>query len=153
MIKEYSWNITGFFAKADANKIGVELEKIEENSELTPETVVDYARTHTNSELYKCFEWDDGIAAEKYRRHQASCVITNIKVEIIKENKKKTNKPIRAFVQTARLQNYEPIEAIIKDVDKYQILLEKAYKELNGVKNKYTELTEIQDLLKDIPEY
>ena len=153
MIKEYSWNIQGFFAKADANKVGAELEIIEEDVELTPETVVEYARTHTDSELYNCFEWNDGIAAEKYRRQQASCVITNIKVEIIEDNKKKTNKPIRAFVQTAKLQNYEPIETIIKDIDKYQILLEKAYKELNGVKTKYAELTEIQDLLKDIPEY
>lgn len=152
MIKEYSW-VTKGFIKGDANKIGKELEIIEQSQELNPQSVVDYARVHTDSELYGVFDWDDSSAAEKYRRHQASCVITNIKVEIIEDKEKRTNKPIRAFVQTTRLQNYEPIEVAIKDVDKYQLLLEKAYRELNGVKDKYAELTEIQELLKDIPAY
>lgn len=152
MYKEYSWKTTGF-GKGDANKIGAELEIIEQNDELTPENVVEYARTHTSSELYSSLEWDDSIAGEKYRRHQASCIITGIRVEIIQDEEKKTKKPIRAFVQTAKLQRYEPIEVVIQDTDKYQLLLEKAYKELNGVKNRYTELSEIQELLRDIPEY
>lgn len=152
LIKEYSWRVKGFIS-ADANKVGHELEIIEENDELNPQAVVDYARTHTDSELYNVFDWDDSSAAEKYRRQVASNVITSIRVEIIKDEQKRTNKPIKAFVQTARLQKYEPIEVVVKDTDKYQLLLEKAYKELNGVKGRYAELSEIQELLKDIPEY
>ena len=144
MIKEYSWKVKGFIT-ADANKVGHELEIIEQNNELNPQAVVDYARTHTDSELYNVFDWNDSSAAEKYRRQVASNVITSIRVEIIKDEQKRTNKPIKAFVQTARLQ--------IQDTDKYQLLLEKAYRELNGVKDRYTELSEIQELLKDIPEY
>ena len=152
MVKEYSWSIKSLY-KADANKVGKELEVIEYNGELTPESVVDYAKTHSNSELHSIFEWDDTIAAEKYRRHQASQLITNIRVEIVKDDEKRINKPIRAFVQTAKFQKYEPIEVFVQDPDKYQLLLEKAYRELNGVKSRYKELSEIQELLADIPEY
>lgn len=152
MIKEYSWKVAGFI-KADANKVGAELEIIEKNEDLTAEAVLKYARSHTNSELYGAFEWDDAIAGEKYRRDVASRIISSIRVEIIEDDKKKTNKPIKAFVQTARLQKFEPIEVFVQDLDKYQMLLEKAYRELNTVKDKYTELTEIQELLKDIPVY
>ena len=152
MIKEYSWATKGFI-KGDANKIGKELEIIEQASELNPQAVVDYARMHTESELYNVFDWDDTTASEKWRRHQAGIVITSIRVEIVKDNEKKTNRPIKAFVHTRKLENYEPIEVVIQDTDKYQLLLEKAYKELNGVKDRYTELSEIQELLKDIPEY
>ena len=152
LIKEYSWRVKGFIT-ADANKVGKELEIIEQNDKLNSQTVVDYARKHTDSELYSIFDWNDSSAAEKYRRQVARNIITSIRVEIIKDKQKSINKPIKAFVQTARLQNYEPIEVAVHDTDKYQLLLEKAYRELNGVKDRYTELSEIQELLKDIPEY
>ena len=152
MIKEYSWKVKGFIS-GDANKIGKELEIIEQANELNAQSVVDYARTHTDSELYSVFDWDDTSAAEKYRRHQAGIVITSIRVNIVHDEKEKTNKPIRAFVHTTRNENYELIEVFVQDPDKYQLLLEKAYRELNGVKDRYTELSEIQELLADIPVY
>lgn len=152
LIKEYSWKTKGFI-KGDANKIGRELEIIEQTGDLRPQTVVDYARTHNDSELHSVFDWNDTTAAEKYRRHQAGIVITSIRVNIIHDKKQKTNKPIKAFIHTARLEKYEPIEVVIQDTDRYQLLLEKAYMELKGVKDRYTELSEIQELLKDIPEY
>ena len=37
--------------------------------EYTPQMVVDYARSHPQSELYKCFDWNDESAAEKWRLH------------------------------------------------------------------------------------
>lgn len=151
MIKEYSWNVAGF-VKGDANKIGKELEIIEQTQELNSQAVLDYARMHPDSELHGAFEWDDSVAAEKYRISQASHIITNIRVNII-HDKKRNTKPIRAFVQKGKNQNYEPIEVFVKDTDKYHILLEKAYRELNDVKNRYADLTEIQDILRDIPEY
>lgn len=153
MIKEYSWKVGSYFSKSDANKIGQELEFIEKTNDLNAKNVVDYAREHTNSELYNIFDWNDTTAAEKYRRDVASRVISSIRVEIIEDKTKKTNTPIKAYVQVAKRQNFEPIEVFVKDTDKYQILLEKAYRELNGVKDRYTELTEIQELLADIPVY
>lgn len=152
MYKEYSWNVSGF-CKGDANKIGKELETIEQAKELTAENVVDYARTHTGSELYNSLEWDDSIAGDLWRKKQASFIITNIRVKIINDDETpKTEKPVRAYVQTTTYHQYEPIEVVTKDFDKYQALLNKAYKELGRTKTKYSELSEIQELLKDIPE-
>ena len=150
MYKEYSWKTKWTVKGLDANKVGQELEKI---NEITAENVLKYAKAHTKSEIYKAFEWDDAIASENWRKHQASILITNISVIIIEDEERKNAVPIRAFVQPTTQRVYEPIEVVIQDVNKYQQLLEKAYKELNTTKNKYQELEEIQELLKDIPQY
>lgn len=151
MEKIYSWGIDGIY-KADAEEVGKELEKIDAIEDITADSVLNYAKIHRDSAISSMLEWDDAIAGEKYRKSQCAKIITAIKVEIIKNEDEKT-KPIRAFVQTKKLESYQPIEVMISDTNRYQLLLEKAYKELNSVKTRYDELTEIQELLKDIPEY
>lgn len=145
-MKEYSWAIQGFYTQ-DANEVGKELEKIDD---LTPDNVINVAKDERNI-LHDIFEWDDSIAGHKYRQTQARSLISNIKVTIISDN---NDEPVttKAYVSLSRSNRYEPIEKIVKDVDKYAILLERAYKELNAIKNKYEEIKEIQDLLKDIPD-
>ena len=145
-MKQYSWN-TGFNYSVDANDVGKEFEKLGDN--LTPETVVNVARDKNNV-MHSMFEWDNEIAGEKYRKHQAALMICNLKVEIIKDDK--STKKIRAFVTSARNTNYQPIEKVISDTDRYQLLLDKAYRELNAIKLRYETLSEIQELLADIPE-
>lgn len=145
-MKEYSWNV-GFSYAVDANDVGQEFEKLGEN--LTAETVVNVARDENNI-LHNIFEWDDTVAGEKYRKIQASQLISNLKV-VIKEDEEK---PVitRAFVTTQRNTKFQPIEKVVNDVTQYQLLLEKAYRELNSIKCKYDSLIEIQELLADMPE-
>lgn len=145
-MKEYSWHI-GYSYTQDPNEVGKELEKLGEN--LTPENVVELARNE-DSVLHNMFEWDDSIAAEKYRKAQATRIIVNLQVNVIADDEKP--RQVRAFVTTEKNTKFEPIEKIISDTDKYALLLEKAYKELSSIKHKYETLTEIQELLKDIPE-
>lgn len=64
--------------KADPQKVGEELEGIERRD---ARSVVEAARDETK-ELHKCFEWRDGIAAEKYREEQARFVLRMIVVRI-----------------------------------------------------------------------
>lgn len=151
MYKEYSWKTNWNYG--DAQKIGQELELIEQSVELTAENVVDYARTHTNSELHSALEWDDAVAGEMWRRARASSIISTISVRIIEDDDTpKNDKPIRAFVQTTEKKVFEPIEVVVQDLDKYQVMLNKAYKELARTKEKYADLKEIQELLKYLPE-
>ncbi len=151
MQKEYSWSVG--WSYGDATKIGQELETIGSLSDLTAENVVEYARNHTNSELHSAFEWDDAKAGEMWRKKQASGILTSIRVKIIDDDDDAKNiKPVRAFVQTIEPKKYDPIEVVVQDINKYQVLLEKAYKELNRTKEKYADLSEIQELLKDLPE-
>lgn len=145
-MKQYSWNINGLY-KVDANDVGKEFEKLGDN--LTPETVLNVARDENNV-MHSMFEWNDEIAGEKYRKHQAAQMICSLRVEIIKDDK--PTKKVRAFVTTKANTNYQPIEKVVSDTDRYQLLLDKAYRELNAIKLKYDSLSEIQELLADIPE-
>lgn len=145
-MKQYSWKVGGFAYKQDANAVGQELEKLGDN--ITAEGVINLARNE-NSILHEMFEWDDTVAAEKYRNQQARWIITNIQVNIIADEERP--RQVRAFVTTRKDTFYEPIEKVVKDTDKYALLLERAYKELNAIKLKYSTLIEIQELLKDIP--
>ena len=145
-MKEYSWTTGGFNYKQDPNEVGKELEKL--GDELTPKNVVNLARNE-NSILHEMFEWDDTVAAEQYRKQQANLIIQNLKITVIADDN--TERKVKAFVTVKRNTVFEPIEKVVKDVDKYSLLLDKAYKELNGIKIKYRELQEIQDLLSDIP--
>lgn len=146
-MKEYSWKIGGWNYAEDPNQVGKELESLGDN--LTPENVVELARNE-NSVLHSMFEWDDSIAAEKYRKAQASRIIVSLQVNVIADDEKP--KQVRAFVTTQQNTKFEPIEKVVSDTDKYALLLERAYNELNSIKHKYETLTEIQELLKDIPE-
>lgn len=146
MKKEYSWTISGFF-KVDANEIGKELEKLGDN--LTPDNVLEVAKDENNV-MHNMFEWDDTVAGQKYRLWQARNIISNIRVNVISDDSEK--RKIRAFVTTKKETVFEPIEKVVKDTDRYAILLNNAYRELNYIKYKYDTLAEIQELLKDIPE-
>lgn len=146
MKKEYSWTISGVF-KADANAVGKELEKLGDN--VTPDSVLEVAKDENNV-MHDMFEWDDSIAGQKYRLSQARHIIANIRVNIISDDSEK--RPVRAFVSIKRNAVFEPIEKVVKDTDRYSILLNSAYRELTQIKYRYDTLSEIQDLLKDIPE-
>jgi hypothetical protein len=69
-------------ADADPQKIGEALAGIAKSNkgELTPPAVVDAARDK-KSPLHRHFEWDDNVAANKYRLDQARSLIRSIHVE------------------------------------------------------------------------
>ena len=153
-MNKYTWKIDMWSTQdqeIDANDVGKELEDIETKEGITPRNVVEYAKNEKTT-LNKMFEWNDAIAGEKWRIQQARDIIRNISVEYIKQDNTKTQ--IRAFVKTSlkHKEEYRNIEAVVSDEEQYALLLNQAYKELNSTKNKYVELQEIQELLKDIPE-
>ena len=61
----------GFYKGISAQKVAEEIASIGESA--TPQQIVDRARDE-NSELHKCFEWDDSIAAENWRKQQARII-------------------------------------------------------------------------------
>ena len=60
---------------ANANKVQKELQSIGE--EIKPLDIVEFAKKK-RSELHKCSEWNNDIASEKYRIHQARKLINSI---------------------------------------------------------------------------
>lgn len=138
---KYSWKVGGFHPKADASKVGAEIEIIEEK---TPQAIVDYARDK-NTELHKCFEWNDSIAAETYRREQANVLLNNL-VYVIREDVNSVSKEVKAFVNTKKNEEYKPIDYVLRSPTEYQKLKSKALRELMQTRNRYAEVVEYQEI-------
>lgn len=144
MRKKYSWKSVGF--NANAQKVGEELENI---VDVTNRNVLDYAKNNINSELHKCFEWDDTIASEKYRLIQASTLISSISFVIQEEPVKKQKVYFSIKTNDKETRKFENIKNILEDDEKYYALCNKAKKELESCKNNYNDLIKKEDL-KDI---
>lgn len=138
---EVEWKINGIF-KADAQKVYEEIG----DRKVTPEEVLEQARNDENSELHKCFEWDDSVAAEKYRLTQARQVIQFL---VIKPEKK-DEPQVRVFQITTETNNYQPTRLFIQQPDEYKALLQRAKNELSAFKTRYKTLSELENVFAEI---
>lgn len=145
----YQWKPKSMI-KADANTAGKMCEQLENSVGLTPENLLD-ANRNENAPLHNEFEWNDGIAAEKYRISQAGHIIRSLCVtfEPIETEKPET---IRAFFKVESAENYEHINAFLEDADKNKELLQLARKELRAFAKKYRQLKELQSVIQMIDE-
>lgn len=131
----------GFFNQADPDKVAQEIRSIGKSA--TPQQIVDKAR-NTDTELHKCFEWNDSIAAENWRRQQARVIVCNL---VIKEETMPTDRPeIRYFFKPNPDEGYKSTQVIVKKEDEYQKLLVQAWAELQAFKVKYAMLNELQEI-------
>lgn len=138
-----SWKIDGFY-KADPNLVHNEIESIGET--FTCKQIVEKAKDR-NTELHKCFEWDNEIAADKYRLQQAGLIIRNLVITRVEEGKEQKT-PLRMFVSTGeRTGAYKPVKSVVRIQSEYENLLERAYSELRAFKNKYSMLKELDEIL------
>lgn len=128
------WKIKGIY-KADAQKVA---DEIGENS-ITPQEVLEKARDE-NSELHKCFEWDNAVAAEKYRLQQARAIIINL----VYVPKGKEEHTVRCFQVTTERSVYQPTKRFLVQEDQYQQLLARAKAELESFRRRYAEITELE---------
>ena len=134
-----SWKIDGIF-NADAKKVYEEIK----DTKLTPQEVLEKAKDE-DSELHKCFEWDDSIAAEKYRYGQARKVIQLLVIRN-EDVDKKDDEPVRVFQVTSERNTYSPVKLIVQQPDEYQNLLNRAIRELEAFKKRYKSLSELEDV-------
>lgn len=134
------WKIKGIY-KADAQKVA---DEIGENS-ITPQEVLEKAKDE-HSELHKCFEWNNDVAAEKYRLQQARAIIINL----VYVPKSKEEQPVRCFQITTEKAVYQPTKQFIVQKDEYQALLAKAKTELESFRKRYAMLTELEAVLEAI---
>ncbi len=81
-MKKYKARLGAPFPKDRAQEVGCEVERIKrDRKKLKPEFLVEEAQSK-HSKLHDLFDWDDGIAAEKWRVQQARNIINHI-VEVI----------------------------------------------------------------------
>lgn len=131
-----TWRIQGYY-KADAQKVAEEIGF----GEFTPMEVLEKAKDET-TELHKCFEWNDSIAAEKYRLEQAKDIIRML----VYEKETKEQAVVRYYAKTETKHVYQPTKQFLVQEDEYQGLLRRALAELEAFKNKYHTLTELENI-------
>lgn len=131
-----AWKI-GCRISADAQKVADEILAI--GSSATTAQILDKARDE-QTELHKCFDWNDAEAAEKWRLQQARHIVCNL---VIKEKSDTPRPEVRVFFKTDTDSGYKPTVLIMQDKDEYRKLLDLALAELNSFKVKYKTLVEL----------
>ncbi len=138
----YGWRSERFRKMCSAQAVGLLLVNLREahDGTLRPEDVVDSART-PGSILHKLFTWDDTVAAERYRRAQASNIIRDIRV-ITHVGTRETVKRLYIHVTKAEAgeAGYITIAKAAEDGDLSAKLLARAMKDLGAWRSRYLEL-------------
>lgn len=116
----------------------------------TAKDLVDASRPE-DAPLHRMFEWDDFVAAEKFREAQGREIIRHI-VEVPEtEEEKKTTPIVRTFFQIdPDTHDYEPTYVIMNDEEKRARLLRIAKGELAQFRIKYNSLKELSEVFKAI---
>lgn len=143
------WKIEGLY-KADAEKVYDEITSIGE--EVTPEQIVEKAADR-DTELHKCFEWDNKKAAHKYRLAQAQSIIRNIAyVKEFQDDKGEDRKlVVRAITCTNERKNtYETISRCIEDPESWTRLLESFKKDAFIFKQRYEHYSRLKSEYADV---
>lgn len=128
---------SGCRISADAQKVADEILAI--GSSATTAQILDKARDE-QTELHKCFDWDDAEAAEKWRLQQARHIVCNL---VIKEKSDTPRSEVRVFFKTDADSGYKPTVMIMQDKDEYRKLLDRALAELTSFRAKYKTLVEL----------
>jgi hypothetical protein len=93
----YGWKPGRALGEIDAQSVGEELERIHrKHKAIVPKKVVEESRPKT-AVLHPHFEWNDKVAAEEYRVHQARQIIGSVVVVPETENKR----PVQAFINVS----------------------------------------------------
>lgn len=146
MIGEVKWKVSGLF-NADPTKVHLELQTLEK---ITPDSIVELAKNE-DSVLHNLFEWDDKVAAGKWRKQQARTIMCNLVVE---EAKDEDSEPIqvRLYHKTDDQTEYHELQFFVQHEDEYKKLLNQAKRDLISFKTKYHTLKELEPIFQLINE-
>ena len=134
------WKMPSLFNGADAEKCYQEIINIGDSA--TPEQILECA-SNPNTELHKCFEWDDSIAAYHYRLQQARTVVCHLVIVPQTEN----SEPQKFRLLQKADEGYKPVKLIFQNKTEYEKLLDRARGELRAFKQRYHMLTELEEIL------
>jgi hypothetical protein len=126
----------------------IELARLEAlHGRLVPKTIVDAARDR-RSPLHTFFEWNDTVAAQKYRIIQATMLVRHVRVTI--ETPTMEAREVRAYVSPYHGGGYVRIERALSDADMRQALLAQAREDLEAFKRRYEGFEELDQVFSAI---
>lgn len=146
MVYKYSWKYNQPVKAEVAAERFRDLE--EKTGKLSAGDLLDSARP-VEDEMHPCFEWNDGIAAEKWRMQQSRTLIGNLVCVAVTEEEEKPQ-PVRAYVNIAEHKNegsYIGIVRALSDQEKRRAVFKRAMAELETFKEKYKSLSEFERII------
>lgn len=144
--EEIKWKTSGLF-KTDPVKVYEELQTLDE---ITPDTVVELAR-NKDSVLHSMIDWNDKVAASKWRKQQARIILCNLVVEV-REHEGEEPKQIRLLHKPDENKLYQEIGFFIQNESEYEKLLNQAKRDLDSFRVKYHVLNELKPVFEAINE-
>ena len=135
----YEWK-PGSRHGVGANTAGAVCEQLEAAGGLTAKSLLDASRPE-DAPLHSEFEWNDSVAAERYREDQARSIIRHLTVRL----DEKPGEPVRGFfcIERSGGRSYTSVNVILKQSDLRSNLLRKALDEMDVFQRKYSTLTEL----------
>jgi hypothetical protein len=158
---KYSWR-GGFAYKVPASTVGTALESIEaRDGNVTSQSFLEYSRPE-DSATHSLFEWDDSIAAEKYRLRQAGAIINQLEVKLeYKDAPPQETEieivPVKAFMNVAAKAPTETgvfVNAVTVQSEKEyrSAVLKNALGDLKAFQKKYSNFKEFSKVIAAITE-
>lgn len=158
--KKFSWR-QGYSYRVSAEVVGEALENIEQrDGEVTSRSFLDYSRPE-ESETHSMFEWDDSVAAEKYRLKQAACIINQLEVRLVCEGAPAEDKRVEivpAFVNAQRKTapmtsaRFVNVVSAMDNDETRDHVLHNALRELRAFRDKYRTVSQFASLFKAVDE-
>jgi len=142
-MSEVKWIGTGF--RGNAKLVYEEIQSIGDS--YTPRDVLELARDE-NTELHKCFDWDDTSAAEKWRLHTARMICCSLKVVVTKADTPPTS--FRLIQHDAEDRVYKPVTLTVRNDDEYARLLRQAKAEMKAFRERYKSIVELESVIDEI---
>ena len=125
--------------KVDANTAGTVCAQLEAAGNLTAKALLDVSRPE-DAPLHSEFEWNDTVAAERYREDQARNIIRHLVVRL----DAKPDTPVRGFFRIEQEEpRYTNVNAILTQRDLRAELIQQALEEMAAFQRKYGTLTEL----------
>ena len=148
----YEFSIKGVH-KVSAQVVGELIDELtNKGTEVTPELIVAMSRDPA-SPTHGEFEWDDSIAAEKFRTEQARLLISHIRI-VRDEEEKEQECRVRAFVSTpGRNSVYVPLQNALSNDVYREHLLKQARNDCMVFLAKYRKLQELAGVTDAMTEF
>lgn len=125
---------------------------VNKESGLTAENLVEKAKSKKSS-LHILFEWDNSIAAERWRVHTARLIINEVKI-LVGDKELYAFENISIMVESngsgSFLREYKPIIEIMNNEDYKKQLVRKALQEILYWRQRHKELTEFRKIFSTI---
>lgn len=138
-------------ANADPDAVGIHLEflRAQSKGELTPEDVLNDAK-NDNSPLHSYFEWDDGKAAHQHRLRQARGLIRAVVAVYVEDGKPAVRQRAYVHIPNSETPHYRETTHAMSQQDTRELVLKRAWSELQAWRSKYADLKEFAELVHTI---